>query len=260
MKKLHKSPLFYTLAQVKFNTIGQISDYALRIQEHLRLHGYPDFRPITRTDLLVMDNEQIKAETQFFKQQSWYFTNSEMTEGYILFSDSLTFHTTLYNSFEDFLKKMLNGLNIVHDVITLAFIERIGLRYLNAIGPIQEKDKLTDYLNASLLGFSYPNKGSLIHSFTETFTNVNDGNLISRATISESGLVIPRDLHPMQLKIRDQFTALTGRLAVLDLDYYINNRFHFERAIIKEKLTEFHDVIASTFYGAVTDHALQVWR
>jgi uncharacterized protein (TIGR04255 family) len=260
MMKLHKSPLFYTLAQVKFNTIGQIGDYALRIQEHLRLHGYPDFRPITRTDLVVMDNEQIKAETQLFKQQSWHFINSDTTEGYILFADSLTFHTTLYNSFEDFLKKMLNGLNIVHDVIGLAFIERIGLRYLNAIRPMQDNDKLTNYLNNSLLGFSRLSKGSIIHSFTETVASVNDGTLISRAAISESGLIIPRDLHPMQLKIQDEFTTLTGTLAVLDLDYYINQRINFKREIIKEKLTEFHNVITSMFHDAVTDHALKIWR
>lgn len=256
--KLHKPPLFYTVAQLKFNVIGQIGDYALRIQEYLRLHGYPDFRPITRTDLLVIDNNQLKSEVQPFKQQSWNFINSSATEGYSLEADALVFHTTLYHSFEDFLKKMLIGLNIVHEIINLAFIDRIGLRYLNAISP-GENDTLTDYINNSLLGFSYLENSALIHSFTETIANIDNGTLVSRATISESGLTIPRDLYPIQLTIQDKFTTLTGKLAVIDLDCYINQRFNFDSAIVKEKLSTFHDVITSVFRGAITNHALKVW-
>jgi hypothetical protein len=43
--KMSLAPVFYTLAQVQFNPIAQMVDYVPRLQEHLRLNGFPDFEP-----------------------------------------------------------------------------------------------------------------------------------------------------------------------------------------------------------------------
>ena len=83
----------------------------------------------------------------------WSFTNSERTEGYLLLSNALVFHTTAYNTFESFLERTIFGLNLVHEIVELDYVERIGLRYLNAVFPIND-ETIEQYLNPGLLGFS----------------------------------------------------------------------------------------------------------
>jgi hypothetical protein len=43
---LSQAPVFYTLAEVKFNPIEQMKDYLPKLQDKLRLKGYPQGCPI----------------------------------------------------------------------------------------------------------------------------------------------------------------------------------------------------------------------
>jgi uncharacterized protein (TIGR04255 family) len=65
--------------------------------------------------------------------------------------------------------KAISGLNLVHEIVELDYIESIGLRYIDAIVPI-DNDSLQQYLNPALLGLSASLEGCLGHSFTETVT------------------------------------------------------------------------------------------
>ncbi len=112
------------------------------------------------------------------KHVRWSFTNTQRTEGYLLLSNALVFHTTKCDTFTDFLEKTAFGLRLIHETVELAYVEKIGLRYLDAIVPA-ENDTLQQYLNPSLMGFSANPKGRLGHSYTETVTGIAGGNLRS---------------------------------------------------------------------------------
>jgi len=258
-KPMSLAPVFYTLAQVQFNPIAQMSDYVAGLQEHLRRSGFPDFRPENQFELTIRRLDEPQPDVQPTQHRRWSFTNSKRTEGYLLLSNAFVFHTTEYSTFENFLKSTILGLTLVHEIVELAYVERIGLRYLDAVFPMNN-DTLEQYLNPSLLGFSPSLEGSLAHSFTETVTTVDNGNLIARAVITDGSLAISPDLFPLQLELQPRFTEVKGRNAVLDTDYSIVKRTNsFDLNEIEDQLSKAHDIITDAFKVSVTDHAIERW-
>lgn len=64
----------------------------------------------------------------------------------------------------------MRGLAIVHECVTLAHSERIGLRYLDAVVPPGGETGLAEYLAPGVLGLSsrLPEDVTVSHSFSET--------------------------------------------------------------------------------------------
>ena len=252
------APVFYTLAQVQFNPIVQMSDYVARLQERLRRGGFPDFQAENQFELTIRRLDEAQPNFQPTQHVRWSFTNTQRTEGYLLLSNALVFHTTTYDTFADFIQKTIFGLNLVHEIVELAYVERIGLRYLDAIVPL-ENDTLQQYLNPSLLGFSANLEGRLNHSFTETVTSIEDGNLVARAVITDGALALSPDLITLQLELQSQFKEIKGRNAVLDTDYFVVKRNSFNLKEIEDQLLKAHDIITNAFKVSVTDYAREKW-
>ncbi len=256
--KMSLAPVFYTLAQVQFNPIAQMSDYVARLQERLRRSGFPDFRDENQFELTIRRLDESQPEVQPQQHRRWSFTNAQRTEGYLLLSNTLVFHTTAYNTFKDFLQKTLSGLTLVHEIVDLAYVERIGLRYLDAVVPMND-DTLQQYLNPCLLGLSATLEGSLGHTFTETVTVIEGGTLVTRAVITEGSLAMSPDLFPLQLELQSKFAAINGRNAVLDMDYFVAKRDSFELMEIENQLLKAHDIITDAFKVSVTEYARDIW-
>lgn len=257
--KLGQAPVFYTLAQVKFNPIAQISDDVPKLQNTLRRSGYPDFceEVLTAIDVSRLDKEQPAIKSQ--QNIRWCFSNFDQTEGYLLTSDALMFHTTVYSSHEDFLKKLKAGLDLVHDILNLDYVDRIGLRYLSAVIPQNDKT-LIDYLNPCLLGFSSLIKGALKHNFSEVMAATEQGTLVARAIIINDGLALPPDLTSRPLIIQPKFSTVSGKIATLDIDHFSENRFSFDTQLINDRLLNLHATINATFKASVTEYALTCWE
>lgn len=256
--KMTRAPVFYTLAQVQFNPIVQMSDYVAQLQERLRRTHFPDFRAENQFELKIRRLDEAQPDVQPSQNKRWSFTNADRTEGYLLLSDALVFHTTMYDTFSDFLQKTIFGLTLIHEIVELNYIERIGLRYLDAVTPMGE-DTLQQYLDPSLLGFSANLEGRLSHSFTETVTAVGEGNLVARAIITDGALALSPDLMPLQLKLQSRFADINSRNAVLDTDYFVVKRSSFDLTEIEEQLKDAHKNIKNTFKISVTDYAMEKW-
>lgn len=250
--------MFYTVAQVQFNPIAQMGEYVSRLQERLRRGGFPDFRTENQFELSIRRLDELQPDVQQQQQQRWSFTNTQRTEGYLLFSNALVFHTTAYDTFADFLQKTISGLKLVHEIVELAYTERIGLRYLDAIVAM-ENDTLPQYLNPSLLGLSEALQGRLGHSFTENLTSIEEGTLVTRTVITDGNLALSPDLVSLQLNLQPRFAAINGRHSVLDTDYFVIKRGDFDLAAIETQLSKAHEIITTAFKVSVTDHARQRW-
>jgi uncharacterized protein (TIGR04255 family) len=257
--KMSCAPVFYTLAQIQFNPIAQMPGYVDRLQERLRRSGFPDFRAENQFELTIRRLDEPQPEVQPQQHVRWSFTNTQRTEGYLLLSNALVFHTTAYDTFAGFLQKTISGLSLIHEIVELAYIERIGLRYLDAVVPM-ENDTLQQYLNSSLLGFSASLDGRLSHSFTETVTVVEDGNLVARAVITDGALALSPDLFPLQLELQPRFSVVNGRNAVIDTDYSIVKRKDFNLKEIENQLLNSHAIITNAFRISVTDYARARWN
>jgi len=258
-KKWRNPPVFYTLTQTKFNPITQLEEYIPKLQDKLRRSGYPDFKPGKKIEITVNKSDGTEPDIRSQPVSGWSFANAERTEGYILHSDALIYHSTKYEDFKDFLQKAQKGLELVHEAVNLAYVERIGLRYLDVIVP-QEDDSLEDYINPSLLGMSANIQDGLTHSFSETAAQINGGTLIARAVVTEGGLAMPPDLFPMQLAMPARLNSIVGRTVVMDTDYFVKGRSDFDLGSVETQLTESHKIIGEVFKKAITKHAIKVWE
>ena len=261
-KRMGQAPVFYTLAQVVFNPILQMAEFVPKIQDRLRLEGFPDFRKEQVRQIALALRQSEEEAPQVATQEGptrWSFVDAGRTSGYLLQPSGLVYHTTTYQTFEVFSKRLLDGLMLVHEHVGLAFIQRIGLRYLDAVLP-KEGENLGQYLSGPVLGLSSAVKGQLQHCLTETANVTSDGMLVARVLITDGELAIPPDLFPLGLSLSERFRNIKGRHAVLDTDHFSVERFDFDLNKVAALLDASHTRIDEAFRLTATDYARKAWQ
>ena len=138
-------------------------------------------------------------------------------------------------------------------------MERIGLRYLNAVQPSKDGETLPDFLVPEVLGHSLIGQGQLQHSVSETNVLTASGQLVSRVLIRDDHVGLPMELGGLAPVIDPRFTQRKSLHAIVDTDASIANREAFELAKVGERLTALHDDIVKSFNATVTDHARASW-
>src|SRR5450759_3507739 len=130
---MRQAPVYFTLVQARFNRILALDSYVPKIQDQLRLQGFPDTqKSVLATFNLNVGNPSESGVPQVPVSQMtrYMFGNMDKTAGFLLDQESLSFHTTNYDTFGGFSETFLNGLKIVHEAISLGYTDRVGVRYL----------------------------------------------------------------------------------------------------------------------------------
>jgi len=262
-QKMKHAPVYFTIAQVRFNPILSLKTYVPAIQEQLRKAGYPDFKEgLTMMFNINIGNIEPPQDQPPSVQpvERFMFSNMDNTHEFILQANSLSFQTTQYETYDKFSKNFLTVLDVVHKIIGINFSERIGIRYLDAVEP-KIGDELPQYLIQEVLGVSGRLENTaIIHSFSETAAKTKTGGqVVSRTVIQPGPLGFPPDLHPDRLKLNDRFRKINGLHAVIDTDGSFENREPFDITNTKKRLDELHDVISAAFHSTVTKYAESVW-
>jgi len=261
--KLKAAPVYFTLAQVRFNPILSLEAYAPQIQERLRKEGFPD----AKKGVLATFNLNLNAspssegnpqQPPLAQTTRFLFGNMERTSGFILDQGALSFQTTEYDVFETFLADFLKGLHAVNEAVSLSYTDRIGLRYLDAVFP-KSGESVRDYLSASILGLTEKIDDTIVHSFSETLIKRENVNVRSRVIIQDGEVGFPPDLQPLTLSLAERFRPLRGRHAIIDTDGWSESRDAFNVERIREQLTLIQSGIAKTFRASVTESALKAW-
>lgn len=262
-KKMRNAPVYFTIAQVRFNPVLNMEGYLAAIQEKMRKIHFPDFKRQVIQKLIVPfaspGNEAQIPAPSFAPQARCIFGNIEGTTEFVLENNSFSLHTTAYDTFDVFSSILFNGLGIVHEVIQLDFTERIGLRYLDAVLP-KTGETLDAYLTPEVLGLSNKLKGKLLHSVNENITINATGQMISRVIIRDGHIGLPPELMPLAPPIDQRFTQPDGRHSIIDTDAFVEKREVFDLKKIEATLLSLHEVIDESFRATITSHAITVWQ
>jgi uncharacterized protein (TIGR04255 family) len=261
MSKLKRAPVYFTVAQIQFNPIEEMGNYLNTIQPAFRRLGFTDFKPqaFQRIVFPFSTAEGGNAVPPSIASQSRYsFGNIDGTESFVLETNSLAFQTTSYDVFETFSEKFLEGLKIIHSAIELSFVERIGIRYLDAVQPTKN-ETLADYLTSEVLGLSEKLSGLPAHSESVTVMNDDVGQLLSRVIITSGKIGFPMDIAATAPKINSRFTDGEGRHAILDTDSSYAQRFAFGIEEVTKRLKALKLKITQSFDATVTAHAKKSW-
>jgi len=259
--RLSNAPVYYTVAQVQFNPILNLDGYLPAIQAKMREAHFPDYRqdvvqrlviPFGNTELAQMAAPTISPQSRFL------FGDIDGREMFLLEANAISLQTTSYNTFETFSATLMKGLHVLHEVIRLDFVERVGIRYLDAVQPV-EAESLKDYLVPEVLGLALRGEGQLTHSVSETVVVTSAGQLVSRVLIREGHIGLPMDLVGPTPSISPRFTQFEGLHAIVDTDAAFIQREAFDLAKMETHLVALHDEIKKSFEATVTAHALAAW-
>ena len=261
-KKRINAPVYFTVAQVRFNPVLNMEGYLVTIQEKMRTAHFPAFKRETIQQLIVPfgspgDGGQVPTPS-FVPQARCIFGNIEGTTEFVLENSALALQTTAYEIFETFSKTLLDGLGIVHDALRLDFTERVGLRYLDAVLP-KAGESLSDYLTPEVLGLSDKLSKKMSHSFSETVTMNTNGQLVSRVIIQDGHVGLPPELMALAPRLDKRFTQPDGRHAIIDTDAFLEQREVFSLEKLRDRLLALHGEILKSFEVTVTSSALKKW-
>jgi uncharacterized protein (TIGR04255 family) len=259
-QKMKNAPVYFTIAQVKFNPVLTLPSLIPSIQEFLRKRNYPDFKKsatITFNLMMNADSDNSAPVPQAIEQFS--FSNVDNTEIFTLDQGSLAFQVTSYEHFEKFSKQLIEILDLVHRTVGgLSYVERIGVRYLDAVRPT-EGEELSQYLIPQVLGLYSRLEGQIHHAFSESQITDDNGSLTARTVIQQGRIGFPPDLQACGLSIVKPFSEFLGLHAILDTDASYLQRLPFDLDAVANRLFLLHDKTSVAFRSSVTEHALSKW-
>ncbi|MDC5609462.1 TIGR04255 family protein [Acinetobacter baumannii] len=264
---LSKPPVFHTLVQININEIPNFKDVVDLIHQEFYKLGFIEKR---KEEIEELEFTSHVAQPKVKKMTSWHFINFEQNAGFVINPNFIAFHTTNYNSFDDFIKNVLLAIDILNRHLDLVVIERLGLRYLDAV-IIKDGEKIDNYLSRDLLSvqdtLGLDNNGFKIqHSMNEKiFVNAKlNETCICRvvsANLINSNPLLPQELVPLiqHLKIKKELTDISGLMTLIDLDASKTQlRLKtVEKSELIDILNKLHDNLSCVFESLVNVEAFK---
>ncbi|MEB3286880.1 MAG: TIGR04255 family protein [Vampirovibrionales bacterium] len=258
-QNLKNAPLYFTIAQVRFNRLMVLDSCIDKIQEAFRLLNYPDYQE-TQQAILSLSIAPTDKDTQIPVRRilQYSFLNFDRTAGFTLDQNSLSFETTTYQTFESFSKDFFAGLDALLKIVKPDYIERIGLRYLDAI-VTEPADKVSEFLTSSVSGLLSQARSGLMHSFSETSYDTNSVNVLARVIFKNGKIGMPPDITTTNLQLLEKFQKIDGLHATLDIDCSMSKRELLNIDTIIKYLDIIHDESSKAFHSLATADALASW-
>lgn len=173
--------------------------------------------------------------------------------------NALSFQTTDYDTYDGFSSALFQGLELIHQVVNLSFSERVGIRFLDVVKPL-DGETISQYLIPGVLGLYGKVEGDMIHSFSESMSRIKIGSLISRIILQDAPLGFPPDLQPIGLQVAPRFSKINGAHAIIDTDAFYDLREAFNLNGLKNYLGILHDEITKVFKTVATEYAHNTWK
>lgn len=258
--RLSKAPVCFTLAQMRFNTVLTMEPILAAVQEAFREAGFPDY---TKTSVQSLEVEPSEGGMAIRDQTitRFIYRNKAQTAAFLLDPGALTYELTDYPVFKEFSDAFLRALEIVHQHRAIEYCDRLGMRMLDAVQPL-EGETLDQYLVPQALGFTGLIREQLEHqqTLTESLFKSGSRTLVVRTMRVRHGVAAPPDLIPFRLKLNKRFTTKQGETVMLDCDSFNGERVDFSLQAAKTELDELKLALSRTFKALVTEHALKIWE
>ena len=271
-KRMGKPPVYFVIGQVKHNAVLQLNSYIAGIQDSLRKAGYPDYSTATAINTVLTPQqdgrgaEAAGAAVTIQQVAQHRFYNLSRRSCIIVVPEAISFQTTEYETFEKFSEELWRAVRTVNQAVNgLSYVERIGLRYLDAVIP-GNNETLDQYLVREVLGVSglvADTRAS--HSYSESALRSGDDYVVVTRVFTRKGhLGLPADLGAENIPFLDRFEHFrkseSVRHAVIDTDGSWTGRNEYSESFAAGVLTRIHDLIEVAFRANLNLHAFKAWE
>ena len=106
-EKMSRAPVYYVLAQVRFNAFMALDQYVPAIQDRFRKAGYPDFeKTFMATVAFAPPSSPLVMPPPLQPQVRFIFLNETRTSGFVLDQSMLFYQTTEYETYDEFVPRL----------------------------------------------------------------------------------------------------------------------------------------------------------
>jgi uncharacterized protein (TIGR04255 family) len=258
------APLAYVVADIAISPYMTIAKHVPAFQERLR----PNFPRTLESVTLRADSSQAQASVApaLLPEQVWHFIASPPQIGIALSTRSISLHVTTYSDYEEFESNLAMILAAFSDTVPNAFVERIGLRFIDLIVPSRGK-KIRDYLDPSLHGFVPQGAVSETQTIVGTSHRFKEGAMnISLHVKLPSGSNFPANiallpLAPAEIVNRSiSNSMIQSELGCIDIDRYVEPRTRFDANAILQSLRLMHRDQSNAFKAMISKLATKEWE
>lgn len=266
IEKLSKQPLALVLIQIRFSPFMNMKDYIPQIQEKLLPLGFVNCRENPSLEVRITPNGPVATDSK-----QWVFTSFDGYQSVILDSKQLTYQTSDYDVFETYYAKYQQICDVLvssaSSFETSVLIQRLGLRYVDRIIPLDNNDSIDSYIND---GFRV-NQASIFGSAKKICTisqagEVNifgdkKGAIVFRITQGEKGLFLPPDLMPNPPKMKKE-VKIDQIIGLLDIDHSYNaiGPEKYDRDFLENMFYSMHDNSHDLFMSIVSEEGKEKWK
>jgi uncharacterized protein (TIGR04255 family) len=257
-RTLGKSPLILVLAQVRFSPLMAMRDYIARIQDQLRIAGYPlnasvEFQEVTLAQKSVAASQRAH----------WEFLSKDSTISVIVSEGFVVVQTSSYNCFEDFLEKVTHVVSLVSRTVGGLLVQRVGLRYVDLIRP-KACETWEMYVREGLRGFGSPHfsDGTALH-LHQIVTRTTSGAMIVRLLQNREMAILPPDLATPTLAFPQIEPPTQGELlTIVDIDHFQEcPPEDFSPEVLARMAWPLKTASYEVFRDSlVTEHAIEAWQ
>lgn len=256
---LENSPLSLVLCQVRFTPVMAMGKYVPDIQDELRRSGFPIHEPTQ-----ILEAQLGPQGPRASARPRWEFLAKDRRTSVVVDCGFMVLQTTAYDGFENYVGSLLRVIETVAGVVQGILVQRIGLRYVNAIVP-QPGESWQQYVQSGLHGFESPlfAEGTAVR-LHQTVARTNVGTMIVRLFHRLDGQTLPPDLAESALALRhaERSGQANGPATLLDIDHYHESEpEEFNRSAIENVAWDLKEGSYSVFANNVaTAHAMEAWR
>lgn len=266
IEKLSKQPLALVLIQIRFSPFMNIKDYIPQIQERFVALGFTGFSENQCLEVKITPNGPVSANAK-----QWVFSSFNGYENIVLDAKQLTYQTSDYDIFEKYYAKYKQICDAViasvPNLESSVLIQRLGLRYVDRIIPIDDKDSIDSYISD---GFKV-NQASIFGSAKKICTISQAGEVdiykdkkgvvVFRITQGEKGLFLPPDLmsNPPKMKRRVETNCIIG-LVDIDHSYNAISPKKYDRDFLENMFYGMHDNSHDLFMSVVSKEGKEKWK
>jgi len=256
-------PIAYVVAEVVISPHYSLQNHLPAIQQELRA-PFPRTAEAQALRLEIMGTESM-PQPQFDKV--WQLYSGDNYLGAYLSPRALALHTTRYKHYEDFAQALGLLLRAVENSGLGAYVERIGLRYVDYLLP-SDGHRPEDYLKQELRGLTLeegrrPENGAWGGTY-----QMAEGCAINLRVMAPApaGNLLPPNFNAMPLAKPEVMTRaeqhylLPGKpFGFADTDCVQNIGKVLESASLLTAFQQLHEYVSSTFRAAISPLAEKEW-
>ena len=249
-----KPPLAYVVAELVISPYYSMAAKVPGLQDRLR----STFPKTVEGQELIVDGAKPSA------QPIWQLISADQKHGVQLGTRSISLHATSYVNSADLMTRWADVLDAIHEAGLGAFVERVGLRYVDLIVPSGDRSP-ADYLAQQLQGIApdgaKPTGSLWAAAFLFDGTTVN----LRAGAPAPAGMLLPPNFNAMPLQkpqvMVDGEKRVKDEKAIgfIDTDCLRDINQVFDAAQLVGIYTDMQKLTSRTFKAALSATANKEW-